>query len=287
MKAWFGDLWFEVKFAAVLVTITVGLWLVAGCKDPAYNGGGASDGADASGQEVAKSTNTSAVIIGMETSKFAGDCPGEKIDSQRMKALVGQYTDDVAYFSDETATHDAVKAAMVKAIAKGGLTIIYYSGHGGSQKFWDTGAEEVDGQDEFLCLYDTYMRDNEIWSIISKSQGRVWLVFDCCHSATMFRVPCFTMRAAMQFTRDGARESGQRDGDGFSMLCWSGCPDDTYSYGSTTGGQFTNALLRHFAANKSYEYLWSEIKADSTLKKYEDCQQTVIGTGFTGKAVFR
>jgi hypothetical protein len=71
------------------------------------------------------------------------------------------------------------------------------------------------------------------------------------------------------------------------MLCWSGCPDDTYSYGASSGGQFTNALLRHLDATKTYEYLWNEIKNDRLLRSYENPQSTVLGNGFTGKAIFR
>ena len=31
-----------------------------------------------------------------------------------------------------------------------------------------------------------------------------------------------------------------------NMICWSGCPDNTYSYGSSSGGQFTNTLRKYF-----------------------------------------
>lgn len=71
------------------------------------------------------------------------------------------------------------------------------------------------------------------------------------------------------------------------MLCWSGCPDDTYSYGSASGGEFTNAILRHWKEGISYEDLWKELKADAQLKRAEDVQQTVIGESFTSRPAFK
>jgi len=230
-----------------------------------------------------KSTNTYVVVVGMETSKFAGSCPGAGYDADRLYRLLTSYSSNIVLFRDSNATKANVEAALNKAVsnAKDGLVIFCYSGHGGSEPFYDTGKEEVDGKDEFLCLYDTYMRDNEIWNIISKSEGRVFCYFDCCHSATMYRAPGFKLNPPLAW--DHTISEAQK----FSLLCWSGCPDDTYSYGASTGGQFTNALLRHFDQRKSYEVLWDEIKADKTLRAYENPQSTALGNGFAGKAIFR
>lgn len=234
-------------------------------------------------QPEPKSTNTYVVVVGMENSKFAGSCPGAGYDADRMYKLLSSYTPNIVLFRDSNATKANVVAALTKAVekAKDGLLIFCYSGHGGSEPFYNTGKEEVDGKDEFLCLYDTYMRDNEIWNIISKSKGRVFLYFDCCHSATMYRAPGFKIVPPLSW------DYKINEDNGFSMLCWSGCPDDTYSYGASTGGQFTNALLRHFDSRKTYEALWNELKADQILRAYENPQSTAIGDGFTAKQIFR
>lgn len=224
-------------------------------------------------------SGTAAVVIGMENS-YAGQCPGARYDSKRMSDLLSRFTTNLVYLSDSQATHDRVEAAL-NAAATYDLCIVYYSGHGGSKAFFDTGAEEDDGRDEYLCLYDRMFRDNEIWSIISKSKGRVFLIFDCCHSKTMFRVPGITLGSARKVM------SSRRDGEGFSMLCWSGCPDDSYSYGSNAGGEFTNCLLSKFAENKTYEYLWNEISEDKNLRQSEVVQKTEIGSGFVAKPVFK
>ena len=233
--------------------------------------------------QESKSTNTYAVVVGMENSNFAGACPGAGYDADRMYKLLSAYTPNIVLYRDSNATKANVVAALKRAVAnaKDGLVIFSYSGHGGSEPFYDTGKEEVDGKDEFLCLYDTYMRDNEIWEIIRQSNGRVFLCFDCCHSQTMFRTIGFKVKPPLSW------DHTLNELQGFSMLCWSGCPDDTYSYGASTGGQFTNALLRHFDSRKSYEALWEEIKRDKTLRVYENPQSTVLGNGFSGKAIFR
>ena len=263
--------------------------------------------------------SVSAVVIGVENSKFAGSCPGAAYDSRRIASLFGYYASNVTYLTDANATRSSVSAALKRAV-QSDLCILYYSGHGGSDRFSDTSAEEDDGQDEYLCLYDTYMRDNEIWDVISKAKGRVFLMFDCCHSKTMFQTPSFTMRRAVaaacpcgascacganckcevgkpckcakgasckaKTAKRSVKFAAPRSSE-FSMLCWSGCPDDTYSYGSASGGEFTNALFRHFSSDRTYAALWAEIAADKDLKEYEEVQKTEIGTGFNDKLILR
>lgn len=231
----------------------------------------------------AKSTNTYVVVVGMENSNFAGACPGAGHDADRMYRLLSAYTPNIVLYRDSNATKANVVAALKRAVANAndGLVIFSYSGHGGSEPFYDTGKEEVDGKDEFLCLYDTYMRDNEIWEIISQSKGRVFFITDSCHSQTQFRNPVFRMRPPLSF------DHTINENQPFSMLCWSGCPDSDYSYGASSGGQFTNALLRHFNNNDTYQSLWDKIKQDKILRTYENPQSTIIGNGFEGKEIFR
>lgn len=298
-----------------------------GCKNPAATdgsqqpqGGGSSEVAGVPAVTTQKSATTYAVVVGMENSRFAGACPGAGIDAKRFAALIGQYTDNVVYLPDAKATRTAVTAALKSAVENAELTVFYYSGHGGSEDFGDTGAEEEDGQDEFLCLYDTYLRDNDIWKIISKSKGRVWMMYDACHSCSMYRAPANGVFPKTTATKFGGRRSGITFGrfakrNGFKvknitsggkvcgiavyprdthyeegdirMLCWSGCPDDTYSYGSSTGGEFTNCLLRRFNPVLSYDELWNAVESDRTLKYSESVQRTIIGTPFGDKVIFK
>ena len=260
-----------IKIIGTIISISAMLCISVGCEK--------------GGQETTSRTNsTYVVVVGMENSNMAGKCDGAGFDAERMYDLLSRYTPNIVKFRDAKATKETVVAALKQAIADAkddGLVIFSYSGHGGSDPFPNTGIEEDDGKDEYLLLWDTYLRDNEIWNIISKSNSRVMLIFDCCHSQTMMRNPSFKVYPPLSW------DHNMTDNLSFSMLCWSGCPDDTYSYGSSSGGQFTNALLRHFNENKTYEQLWNEIKNDKTLRSFENPQSTCLGNGFDGKKVFR
>ena len=259
------------KFSVLAAMMLAFCATCVGCKTGAGN------------DSVVKSTNTYAVVVGMENSRFAGECPGAGHDADRMFELLKGYSASAVLLRDSNATKANVVNALTRAIEKAGngLVIFFYSGHGGSEPFPDTGIEETDGKDEFYCLWDTWLRDNDMWKMIQKCKGRIMLINDCCHSCTIFRSPKITQ------TRSIPLSIALRRDNSFSMLCWSGCPDDTYSYGASTGGQFTNSLLRHFNSKKTYEYLWNEIKNDKVLRMYENPQSTAIGSGFVSKPIFR
>jgi len=234
-------------------------------------------------QPEAKSTNTYVVVVGMENSKFAGACPGAGYDADRMYKLLAAYTPNIVLYKDANATKANVTAALNKAVASttDGLVIFCYSGHGGSEPFPNTGIEEVDGKDEFLCLWDTYLKDNEIWDIISKSSGRIMFIVDACHSQSIMRNSGFRLKVPLSWDHEMSSDCM------FSLLCWSGCPDNAYSYGSVSGGQLTNALLRHYNHQETYQDLWNKIKNDKTLRTYENPQSTNLGKGFINKLVFK
>ena len=63
------------------------------------------------------------------------------------------------------------------------------------------------------------------------------------------------------------------------MLVWSGCPDNTYSYGDSNGGLMTNAFLAAVNGGKTtYKDIWSSIKSNKTLSQYSQIpQQTILG----------
>ena len=226
---------------------------------------------------------TYAVVVGMENSRVAGSCPGAKYDSDRMYQLLSQIANETVLLQDAAATRQSILDAMSAAVEKAGdgLFVFYYSGHGGSDPFPDTGIEESDGKDEYLCPNDTYLRDNDIWKVISKCRGRVFLIADCCHSRTIFRIANLTLESPAT-ARDTWHESGN-----LSMQCWSGCHDYKVSYGSGRGGKFTNALLRHYKPGMTYDSLWKKIEDDKELRKFQAVQRTLMGADFGSTATFR
>lgn len=213
-------------------------------------------------------SHTAAVVIGVEKGKY-GSCPGAIADSSRMKNLLRDYTKDVTLLQNNQATRAAVSVALSKGASKD-LLIVYYSGHGGQAGRGDS--SEADGKDEYLCLYDGALYDNDIWKVVNMAK-RTFLIFDCCHSETMYR--------AIEARTAQVRAAGE----GPTMLCWSGCPDNTYSYGDVDGGKFTNAFMKAFDRRMTYGQVWTRLSNDAGLKSYQTPRKTQIGK-WTG-LVFR
>ena len=209
--------------------------------------------------------NASVVVIGVENG-FAGKCDGALKDATDMTETLRPYSSNLTTLKDKQATASAVIAAMEKAV-RSDLAIIYFSGHGGSQPSTDD--FETDGRDEFICCYDTGVTDNRIWEVVCMAKGRVFFIFDCCHSETMFRTPGMTfLSKASVMTKSGAQPR---------MLCWSGCPDSSYSYGSSSGGEFTKALRKYALNDRTYSQVWKKVSSDETLKRHQTVKFTKIG----------
>ena len=231
-----------------------------------------------------------ALVIGIERSAKYGSCPGARKDSNSLYRELKPRCNTVSLLQDAGASRASILNEMKRLISRvprDGMFIMTYSGHGGSQAFTNTKDEE-DGKDEFLCCYDTYLKDDFIWEMVTKCRGKVFLFFDCCHSETMYRAPFLPPRGLMKDVEDeedsdvaamGASRDATIPDSPVVMLVWSGCPDDTYSYGDASGGLMTNALTSAIASGKeTYADIWKSIKSDTNLKQYSQVpQQTVLG----------
>lgn len=232
--------------------------------------------------EQADKKSTGVLCIGMENSRYAGNCPGAGIDATRMHRLLKKYSDNATLLISQQATKAVVVQKMVEACQKD-LAIIFYSGHGGDQK--QSAATKINfvepsGKDQFLCLYDKQMLDDEIWNIICGAKGRVVLICDCCHSGTMFRAP-------MNFAAKKADE--EVFGAGKEPRLWyiGGCIDQSYSYGDANGGLLTNAFLQKFKEERTYDSMWRLLHNDKYLNQSEQVQNAVIGESFKDYLIFR
>lgn len=218
-----------------------------------------------------------ALIVGMETSKW-GSCPGSDKDSNTMLGLIKQYVDEshIVKLNSKQATVSAVTKALKEQIAKvpeDGLMIFTYSGHGGQYNKSSTAKDETDGQDEFLCLYDGALIDNDLWTIFGNCKGRAFVVYDCCHSGTMYRLP------SEQEEGDGVEDRLPLEQPFFAkfenvrdvarrMLVVSGCGEETISWGdSVQGGVLTASMKRAFNKCLNYREWWKKFKEDSAFKK--------------------
>ena len=224
---------------------------------------------------VGGSGSTGIVVVGMGVSGRYGKCPGADVDAVTMNRILSNYGKPTVLVNQQ-----ATKAAVVNALkeaAKKDLMIFFYSGHGGQERVGDLSGEP-DLKNEHLCLYNTYMLDNEIWEIVKGAKGRVVLIFDCCHSETMFRDPGIDLSEVI------TEEEMARSGDNVRMLCWSGCPDSSYSYGDNNGGILTNAIRDAWKKGSSYKNVWG--RASKTAKS-QNPRKTVIGKSFESEKVFQ
>lgn len=276
--------------------------------------GSSGDGGDYVGINAAGTVDASKasfLCVGMEYSWRFGDCPGCKNDAVALGNLMrNKYGYDGEVLISERATKYAISSKLkerIEATPEDGLFLFFYSGHGGQEALGGKEPDGADRKDEFLCLYDDYMLDDEIWEIVRKCKGRVFLYFDACHSATMYRSVSVSVKA-----RDGkasalGAEMAQTAGFTFSpsslsaaspleasarnavrMLCWSGCKEEEYSYGGSNGGTLTLALLRNWKNGVSYQSLWSAArKTVVTQQPTQHPVATSIGGGFNDVEAFK
>ena len=227
-------------------------------------------------------SDTACVVVGMENSRKYGSCPGSLHDSNEMGRVLSKYG-RTTLLQDRVATADAVRNAMTAAVQKD-LAVFYYSGHGGRT-----------GDSEFLCAYNGPVWDHQIWDIVSKAKGRVVLIFDCCHSGHMYRdaqvsdvdwpgiihsdVEPLNNGFEFKMLRTMPIAAGEHD-----ILVWSGCPKESYSYGDSSGGVFTNGLLKGLKKTvATYDSVWSSGRSAASSQRPV---RTVMGSGFNG-LVFR
>lgn len=232
--------------------------------------------------EQADKKSTAVLCIGVERSRW-GACPGAQIDATRMHSLLQKYSDNATLLVSQQATKNAVKQKMIEVFQKD-LAIVFYSGHGGDQRQSTTtklNYPEASGKDQFLCLYDGQMLDDEIWSLVCSAKGRVVLIFDCCHSATMYRSPIDFQEQLK--ANDGIFAAGKEP----DLLCISGCPDNTYSYGDANGGLLTNALLSKYREERTYNRVWELLHSDKELNAQEQVQFSEFGKSFKNYLIFR
>ena len=266
------------------------------------------DGTEApAAQETAKTNVTARYLcVGMETSRRFGACPGCALDAKRIASILSER---FGYAGDVLISAQATKSEVVDRLRSGiagtpedGIFLFCYSGHGGQEYIGGKEPYGADSPDEYLCLYDTYMLDDEIWDIVSKCRGRVFLYFDACHSATMYRsvasdglvalvgearamdAPLAVKSSGFTFRPEkfiGAQAMGTDSRSPVRMLCWSGCKETEYSYGSSMGGVMTRGLAESWRKGITYSGLWPlVVKYVHREQPTQNPTQTVIGTGF-------
>lgn len=197
--------------------------------------------------------------VGVENSRYAITLPGASKGETKLFSKLKPRCDYAKLLIDAEATKTRVLYEM-QNVCDSDLAVITFNCHGG-QKYGKQ--NETDNMDEFLALYDGPLVDNEIWNVISKAKGRVLLVFDCCHSETMFR-------NVDKFLTD-------RDGKEPDILVWSACADKDISYAlADYGGTLTLKLVKKISWWKTYSSIWKSLLKDKSISKLEKIRQTML-----------
>ena len=206
-----------------------------------------------------------------------GECPGTDRDAAVVCTTLDRLGVPYLALSDEQATVAGVIAAAEAVgarVAPGGLLMLYFSGHGGQRP---DNADEGDGRDETLCLWDGALLDDTVWDLLCKvPEGvRVWLVTDCCNSGTNFR------GAPHDYAR-GVRAWWRRTPD---LLHWGAAVDGTSAIGSWQGGFFTRALERAYKPGMTYA-AWFEAAKPLVERKQRPAMNR-IGKDFSNNEAFQ
>jgi metacaspase-1 len=174
---------------------------------------------------------------------------------------------------DKNATAAAVSGAIAdaaKALVKGDVLLLTYSGHGGQVK--DRNHEEKDRMDETWVLFDRQLVDDELYSLWAKFKPgvRILALSDSCHSGTVVKdFPAFLdggprarfmpreVAAKVEKAHESLYKKIQKENKGSekakigaSVLLISGCMDNQTSMDGEENGAFTGALKKIWAGGK-------------------------------------
>ena len=207
----------------------------------------------------------SAVVAGVEHSNVERDLPGAKISVNTFATMLKSYTSDITILFDEEATVEGVKNAFMRAAKESDLAVLYVAGHGGC-----TAGNNV------IALRDGYLRDVDIWNIVCAAKKHTFLVFDSCHSGSMYGPPWVGNMASS--IRAIAESRGVPPS--VSMLCWAGATDETVGWtNEATGGYFTKAIVANASPQKTYPEVWSGVEADGDIHTMDQHpEQTMFGS---------
>jgi hypothetical protein len=121
---------------------------------------------------------------------WSGPLAACEFDANDMQAIAKSRGMTAKKLLTKAGTRKAVLAAIraaAKALKKGDLFLLTYSGHGGQVA--DSSGDEDDKQDETWCLFDAQLIDDELYFELSEFAAgvRVLVLSDSCHSGTVTR----------------------------------------------------------------------------------------------------
>jgi len=121
---------------------------------------------------------------------WSGDLDACELDANDMQLVAKSAHFNTEVLLTKKATRSAVINAIsssAKALGKGDIFFLTYSGHGGQVP--DIDGDEDDAQDETWCLYDGELIDDELYHYLGqfKAGVRILTLSDSCHSGSVLR----------------------------------------------------------------------------------------------------
>jgi hypothetical protein len=121
---------------------------------------------------------------------WSGPLNACEADARAMGNLLSRKGFDAQLMLSNAATRDSVISHIQDVAMKaepGDIFVYTNSSHGGQLP--DLNADEADGADETICLYDGELVDDEIFALwaLFKRGVRVLMISDSCHSGTVAR----------------------------------------------------------------------------------------------------
>lgn len=204
-------------------------------------------------------SNVMAVCVGLTAvnpsyyNGWAGDCPGCDVDAKGLAKLFANSGIRTRLLLNATANWRTTRACILSAanmMKTNDLLIVAVSGHGGQVA--DDNGDESDRLDETWCLWDGQVRDDDVLKMIKLMPAglRLVIINDQCHSEGNFRAIVRSIQQSVSMGYWGsveARPIVQNTGDWKGQLIqFAGCRENNYSYGASSGGTWTQSLLRNY-----------------------------------------
>ena len=247
-------------------------------------------------EQMIGASNRVAVCIGLTSvdprayQGWAGDCPGCDIDAKGLYGLFLNNGFSATLMLNSAATWGGVQTTILdasKRLKAGDLLVIAMSGHGGQMP--DDNGDEPSGQDSTLCLWNGQVRDDDFLKFIQKlpSGIRIVLINDQCHSEGNFKALWRQVKRGVSLGSAGKKTAVPliREGLGYSwtsefqLIQFAGCREANYSYGSATGGTWTQNLLSAYKPELTWRQ-WFD-----NAEKLMPSQQVPVWTEYPEGAV--
>jgi hypothetical protein len=182
-----------------------------------------------------------------------GDCPGCDKDAEGMFGLMTRSGMETSLYLNSSSTWHNVAQAIYSAAGRlkpGGLLVVTISSHGGQVQ--DRNGDESDGFDETICLWDGSVVDDRMFELVKRLPPTIRLVMinDSCHSEGNFRSATRAVQKVVSLGYWGGKKPRtsrvairRASPSTCSILQMAGCSEGMVSYGGSSGGAWTSALL--------------------------------------------